>query len=121
MPQTHIAGIISETRQADLVRTPLNIAAAQTDAAAIGATAGKRIRILAVLALSGGTATNLTFNTKGAGAGVAISPVLANGANGGELAPYNEAGWFETNSGEALTVTTGSGSTTGIMILSVLV
>ena len=91
-----------------------NVAASQTDASVVAAVALKKIRVLSVFALAGGTATNLTFNTKGAGAGVAISPLLANGANGGEVLGRNVDGWFETSAGEALTVTTGTGSTTGI-------
>ena len=39
-----------------------------------------------------------------------------NGANGGAVLPYNEQGWFNTNQGEGLTVTTGSGSTVGVQV-----
>jgi hypothetical protein len=94
-----------------------NVAASQTDSSLVAAVSGKIIEVLAVLGVAGGTATNLTFNSKGAGAGTAISPALANGANGGEVAPFNIAGWFETAIGEALTVTTGAGATTGIIVI----
>lgn len=94
-----------------------NIAASTTDGAVITAVAGKKIRVLAVIAVAGATATNLTFNSKPAGAGTAISALFANGANGGEVLNFNPSGWFETNSGEGLTVTTGSGSTTGISVV----
>lgn len=93
-----------------------NVAASQTDSVIKSAVTGKVIRVLAVAAVAGGTATNLTFNTKGSGAGTAISPLFANGINGGEVLPFNPSGWFETASGEALTVTTGAGSTTGILV-----
>jgi hypothetical protein len=100
-----------------------NVAAAQTDSNVVTAVAepasahaGKRIRVHAVWTVAGAVATTLTFNSKGAGAGTAISALFAQGVNGGAVAPLNPAGWFETNSGEALTVTTGAGSATGIQI-----
>lgn len=93
-----------------------NVAASQTDSAVVAAVTSKKIRVLSACALAGGTATNLTFNTKPAGAGTAISPLFANGANGGEVLPFSPIGWFETSSGEGLSVTTGTGSTTGIIV-----
>ena len=96
-----------------------NVAASQTDSSIVAAVTGKKIRVLAFYAVAGGTATNLTFNTKPGGAGSAISPAFANGVNGGEVLGPNEYGWFETNSGEGLTVTTGAGSTTGIGVVYV--
>ena len=102
-----------------------NIAASQTDATLtvtatgtpMAATSGKKIRVLDYVAVAGGTATTLIFNSKGAGAGTAISSTKALAANG--VAAAGEAakgGHIETKSGENLTVTTGSGSTTGIDI-----
>lgn len=99
------------------LRAFANVAASQTDSSIVAAVSGKVIRVLAMVAVAGGTATNLTFNTKPAGAGTAISPLFANGINGGEVLPFNPSGWFETNSGEGLTVTTGAGSTTGILVV----
>ena len=99
------------------LRAFANVAASQTDSSIVAAVSGKVIRVLAVVAVAGGTATNLTFNTKPAGAGTAISPLFANGINGGEVLPFNPSGWFETASGEGLTVTTGAGSTTGILVV----
>lgn len=64
----------------------------------------------------GGTGTNATFNSKGSGQGTAISPLFANAANGGAVLPFHERGWFETELGEALTLTTGSGATTGVLV-----
>lgn len=96
-----------------------NVAASQTDSSIVSAVTGRKIRVLAVAAVAGGTATNLTFNSKPAGAGTAISALLANGANGGEVLSYNEVGWFETVVSEGLTVTTGAGSTTGIQVVYV--
>ncbi len=102
-----------------------NIAASQTDATLTRQDDGtpllgvqnKRILIVSLFALAGATATALTFNTAlTGGTGVAISPLLANGANGGLVLPLNPAGWFKTRIHQGPTVTTGSGATTGIMI-----
>lgn len=95
-----------------------NVAASQTDSSIVAAptNTGVKITVLAVAFVAGGTATNATFNSKGAGAGTAISPLFANAANGGVVLPYNPKGWFQTNAGEALTVTTGAGSTTGLIV-----
>lgn len=96
-----------------------NIAASTTDGNIVTAVASKKIRVLAVAAVAGATATTLTFNSKPAGAGAAKTCLFANAANGGEVLPFNPIGWFETVSGEGLTVTTGAGSTTGIQVVYV--
>lgn len=96
---------------------PANVAQSQTDSQIVAAVTAKKIRVLGAFATCGATATNLTFNSKGGGAGVAISPVLQNGINGGEVLPFSPVGWFETVAGEALTVTTGAGSTTGLLVV----
>ena len=95
-----------------------NIAASQTDSNIVTAVTSKKIRVVAVVSQAGATATVLTFNSKpaGAGAGAAISPTFQNGINGGEVLPYNPKGWFETVAGQGLTATTGTGSTTGILV-----
>lgn len=97
-----------------------NVAASQTDSVLVSAVTGRKIRVYGAGSLSGGTATTVTFNSKGSGAGTAISMDWQNGANGGFVLPYSEAGWFETNTGEALTVNTGAGSTTGFQVLYAL-
>lgn len=93
-----------------------NIAASQTDANVVSAVSTKKIIVLALAVVAGATATNITFNTKPAGAGSAISPLFANAANGGEILPWNPGGWFKTSESEGLSCTTGSGSTTGILV-----
>ncbi len=93
-----------------------NVAASQTDGNIVTAVTAKKIRVIALSCVCGATATDITFNSKGAGAGTAISPLYANGGNGGEVLPGNPWGWFESASGEALTATTGAGSTTGISV-----
>ncbi len=96
-----------------------NVAASQTDAQVVAAVASKKIRVLAVVVVAGATATNITFNSKPGGAGSAISCLLANGANGGAVLPFSPVGWFETAAGQGLSVTTGAGSTTGILVVYV--
>ena len=93
-----------------------NIAASQTDSSLVTAVAGKKIRVIGLAMVSGNTATNVTFNTKPSGSGTAITPLFANAANGGLVLPLNENGWFETTVGQGLSVTTGSGATTGILV-----
>lgn len=97
-----------------------NVAASQTDAAVVAAVAGKKIRVVAVAFVCGATATNATFNSKPSGAGSAISMLFANAQNGGAVLPPNEYGWFETSAGEGLSLTTGTGSTTGVQVTYVL-
>ena len=93
-----------------------NIAASTTDGSVVAAVTSKKIRVLSFRIHAGGTATNVTFNTKPAGAGTAISELFACAANGGRAEAYSPIGHFETNAGEGLTVTTGAGSTVGIGI-----
>jgi hypothetical protein len=104
---------LSET----IKRAFVNVAAAQTDSVVVAAVPTKILKVMAVVAVAGGTATDLTFNSKGSGAGTAISPKFANGANGGEVLNVNPFAWFQTNVGEGLTVTTGAGSATGVLVL----
>ena len=92
------------------------VAASQTDAVIVAAVAGRRIRVHQLRSMCGATATTLRFNSKGAGAGTAIDATLTPAANGGAVNPFSEAGWFETNEGEGLTVNTGAGATTGILV-----
>ena len=111
------SGVLRQVKRSD----PKNIAQSQTDSVVVAAVAGYAIRVLNVYALAGGTATNLTFNSKPGGAGAAISALLANDANGGEVLPYNPHGWFQTAIGEGLSVTTGAGATTGLQVSYILV
>jgi len=99
-----------------LLNALANVAAGQTDAAVIAAVAGKQIKVVQISFIPGGTATNVTFNSKGSGAGTAISPLFAAGANGQVTLPFSEKGWFTTNTGEGLSVTTGAGATVGILV-----
>lgn len=98
-----------------------NVAASGTDTSLVAATPGKKIRVIAASLQCGGTATAITFNSKGGGVGVAISPTYNDAIDQGPGLQYNPAGWFETNAGEALTTTTGAGSATAVLVVYVLV
>lgn len=97
-------------------RALANVAASQTDSVLVAGVAGKVIRVTSAVMNPGGVATTCVFNSKGAGAGTAISPVFSNEANRANILQNDQTGWFETNPGEALTVTTGAGSTTGLLV-----
>ena len=98
-----------------------NIAAGTTDSVLVTAVPLETIRVLACAFVCGATATNATFNSKGSGAGTAISPIFQNAASSGAVLNNNPVGWFETVAGEALTMTTGTGSTTGVIVVYVIV
>lgn len=85
-----------------------SVAASQTDSTLIASVSSKKLRVVALVVHCAGTATTSTFES---GTTTRIHKTPA-GVNGGEVLPFNPVGWFETTSGAALTVTTGSGSTT---------
>lgn len=101
-----------------------NIAPSQTDSNIITAKPGVIMLGVAGWAISAGTATNLTLNSKGTGSGTAITSLMPFGANGGVIWPASvhlpigdyPIGYFQTNKGEGLSGTTGSGSTVGITV-----
>lgn len=93
-----------------------NVAASQTDSSLVAAVTGARIAVLSAVVKTGGTATNVTFNSKPSGAGTAISPLFAMAANDDLVLPYTGKPWFYTTEGQGLTVTTGTGATTGLLI-----
>lgn len=93
-----------------------NVAASATNTSVVGAVTSKKIRVLAAVFVTGDTATTLTFWSA---ASAAISCLFANAANGGASLAFSPTGWFETVAGEALTVSTGAGSTTGIQLVYV--
>lgn len=96
----------------------VSVAASQTDTSIVAALTGKRYRVVA-LAINHGdtTASTVTLNSKGSGAGTAVSPALKGAANGLLVLPLIPSGWFETNLSEALTVTTGAGSTSTVTVI----
>ena len=99
-----------------------NIAASTTDSILVAAVAGRKIRVLSIVINEGDTTpSSVTFNTKPAGSGTSIYPVLKAAANGGFVIPENPFGWFETGVGEGLSVTTGAGSATSVAVTYALV
>jgi predicted aconitase with swiveling domain len=81
-----------------------SIAASTTGSSLVAAVPGCKIRVLTFLVNHGDTtASTVTFNS-------------ASTANGVIGASNDRSGLFETARGEALTVTTGAGSTTGVMV-----
>lgn len=98
-----------------------NVTASQTDQVVITGSPNRIILVKGVASECGTTATTIVFNTKPAGAGTAISMTFQNPANGGFVLPSTEAGWFQTNPGDSLSVTTGSGSTTGVQVVYTLI
>jgi hypothetical protein len=97
-----------------------NISSGTTDASLVALSAGNKIIVLAASMQCGSTATTATFNTKPSGAGQAISMTYQNGGNGGEILPFCPVGWFATQTSQGLTITTGSGSTTGVTVVYVI-
>lgn len=94
-----------------------SIAASTTDSSLVAAVTGCKIRVLSFIVNHGDTtASSVTFNSKGSGAGTAKTPALKGAANGVVGASNDRSGLFETNKGEGLSVTTGAGSTTGILV-----
>lgn len=96
-----------------------------TDGNIITAKPSYRFRVVGGFVVAGGTATNVTFNSKGTGSGTAISSTIYCGANGGLAMPSPPQiasgeppfGYFQTNVGEGLSATTGSGTTVGISVV----
>lgn len=105
-----------------------NIAPSTTDAVLVATVKSKRVVVLGGFAIAAGTATTITFNTKPAGAGVAITSDMPFGINGGVVFPVPQTmpvgepcGYFETSSGQGLTATTGAGASIGVTVRYVLV
>mgnify|MGYP001575059044 FL=1 len=98
-----------------------------TDGSVITAKPSVVFRVVGGFVVAGGTATNVTFNSKGTGTGTAISSVIYCGANGGLVMPSPPQiasgeppfGYFQTTRGEGLAATTGSGTTVGISVIYV--
>lgn len=98
-----------------------SISSATTDGAIVTAVTGKSIRVIGFIVSPAGTTTAVTFNSKPAGSGTAISATFTALANSPFSAGVCEFGWFQTNQGEGLTATTGVGSTTGFQVVYILV
>jgi hypothetical protein len=91
-----------------------SVAAGTTDSvlvagASVGGT-GAKVRVVSfvVAAAAATPAASIVFNSKPAGAGTAISPVMATAA--GQTIVGDSAPFWESNKGEGLSVTTGAGT-----------
>ena len=74
-----------------------------TDTAFVAAVTSKKIRVLGVI-LTASAAATITFTTKPAGAGTAISATF-NVGSGVFVLPPEVCGWFETVAGQGLSAT----------------
>ena len=93
-----------------MLKVNISVAASQTDSELVAAKSGKFIRVHGFL-LANTTNTQFTLNSKGSGAGVAISPIMVVPTTNIVVLPPVSAGYFDTASGESLTCTTGIGQT----------
>ena len=110
--------LVSHGERGGVKNAWLDVAAAQTDAVLVAAEPGRKIVVIGVFANGKDAgASLLTFNSKGAGAGTAISPIFDVAADGGFVMPQEHGGWFETIKGEALTATTGAASATALIVV----
>lgn len=99
-----------------------SISASTTDEAIVSAVPGKKVRVIAFVINQGDTTpSTVTFNSKGSGAGTAISPAWKGGANGVISVSDCSTGWFETKVGEGLSISTGAGSVSGVNVVYELV
>ena len=106
------------------VQTPAGVAltvkyakfsTATTDGVVVAAVATKKIRVLQLAYSCTVADTTVVFNSKGAGAGTAISNIFYNKLETfGSLAP-SDNGWFETTAGEGLSVTATTGTAAGVV------
>lgn len=93
------------------VNVPLSTSSSG-DNTVVAAIAGAKIRVLAAAVVS--TLANVvTFKS---GASTSISGAFPLGANGGIVLPFNEHGWFETATGEALVLNMGTATATGVQV-----
>lgn len=111
---------IATSVQAKVMTANVVVAASQTDAAVVAAASGRKIRVLGVSIGSAGTATDVTLNTKGAGAGTPVWGPFRSAASNW-TAQYGDYGLFDCLDGEALTATTGAGANTTIFVNYVLI
>lgn len=95
----------------------VNVPGAETDYTVVAAVSGKKILVVQTFMVAADSidGSDVSFRSKGSGAGTAISPLFANSPNGGAVLPFSPVGWFETLIDEALTV--GTTDAIGIMVI----
>lgn len=90
--------------------------AASGATALVAAEEGRRIRVLAIVAISTlANSINLESGTTD------ITGIFPLAANGGLVLPYTEQGWCETAEGEALNITMSVATSTGIQLIYMVV
>lgn len=87
-----------------------SVSPSASDFSLIAAVSGKKLRILALVLQCSATATDVLFESST----TTRKHRASAGVNGGQVLPFNQAGWFETAAGESLTCTTNAGSVTEI-------
>ena len=104
-----------------------DIAPSQTDSSLVSAKESTIFRVVGGFLVCAATATTIVFNSKPIGSGTSISSTIFCGANGGLIMPSVAQvdsgeppfGYFQTNKGEGLSATTGSGSSVGVSLVYV--
>lgn len=92
------------------------VTTATTGATLVAAVTGKKIRVLAMVAITTlANSINLDSNTTD------ITGIFPLAANGGLVLPYCEHGWCETVAGEALNITLSVATSTGIQLIYMVV
>lgn len=95
----------------------VDVAASATDTALVTAVPGKKIRVHSMGVSCGATPSTVVINSKSGSAGTAAGPILNNSIS----LPFSPAGWFESNRSEGLSVSTGAGSVSGVLVVYSLV
>ena len=90
------------------------VSASTSDSALVSGVSGYKLRVVYAAISCGGTPSTVQFNSKPAGSSSVISPVFQNSI---VLVEASKSGWFETDADEGLTVSTGAGSDTGILVV----
>ena len=108
-------------RDSQVRRVSVTVAAGQTDSVLLEPTSTRRVRVVALHAQAVGLASNFTLNSKGSGAGVALSAALGVASGEPVLWPFDPNGWLDTLLGESLTVTTGAGGSVALTMTLALV
>lgn len=103
------------TVQTNILKAFVNASSLGSNAV-VSAVNGKSIRVTGVALV-----TTLANSVKFLSAATDISATFPLGANGGIVLPFNEHGWFQTNSGEALNLNLSVATTTGLSITYVVI
>lgn len=104
-----------------LGRAVAAVAASATDAAFISAGgSGMKVIVTQLVIVNGATGTStLQLNTKGSSAGTTLFPAsLVLAASAQLVLPYSDGGWFTSNPGEGITISTGAGNTTNAFFIA---